>query len=152
MDADKFQESLEDLLKKIGAETAYIDGEEGQLGRTLRALLPIDDRGNKVLTEIILMPYTEETDLLGIYTTMVLEIGLGYEALKDMILDWNLTCKIGAFGIYRQGLQLYHKYTYPVPMEVPPDEMALEVFYLINLIQDAIAEHYEDALHLSGYQ
>ena len=152
MDADKFQASLEELLKAIKVETAYIDGEEGQLGRTLRALLPIDDDGDMVLTEIILMPYTEDADLLQIYTTMILEIGPGYEALKEMILDWNLTCEIGAFGIYRQGRQFYHKYTYPVPRDIDPDEMAKEAFYLMNLIHAAIADHYEDAMRLSGHQ
>ena len=43
---------------------------------------------------------------------MIVEIGPGYEALKEMLLDWNLTARLGAFGIYRQQRQLYHKYNY----------------------------------------
>ena len=40
---------------------------------------------------------------------MIAETGLGYEALKEMLPDWNLTCPIGAFGIYRRARQFYHK-------------------------------------------
>ena len=112
MDADKFQNALDNLLKKVGVQTAVLEGVEPQIGNTLRALLPVTEAGDVVLTEIMMGPYTDDALLLEIYSTMIVEIGPGYEALKEMLLDWNLTAALGAFGIYRQQKQLYHKYNY----------------------------------------
>ena len=81
---------------------------------------------------------------------MIAKIGPGYEALKEMLLDWNLTCPIGAFGIYREGRQFYHKYNYLMPTDGDPKEMAKEIFYVIHLVRDVIAETFPDAVRLSG--
>ena len=67
-----------------------------------------------------------------------------------MLLDWNLTCPLGAFGIYRQGRQFYHKYNYPMPTEGDPKQMAVEIFFIIHLIRDVIAGIFPDAVRLSG--
>ena len=152
MDADKFQNALENLLKKAGVQTAELEGVEPQIGNTLRALLPVTEAGDVVLTEIMMGPYTDDALLLEIYSTMIVEIGPGYEALKEMLLDWNLTARLGAFGIYRQQRQLYHKYNYIIPTDADPDEMAEEIFYLMNLVLDVIAERFPDAVRLSGHQ
>ena len=152
MDVNKFQTSLENLLKRTGVETAVIDGEDPQIGSTLRALMPVTERGDAVLTEVMVGPYTEDALLLQIYSTMILEIGPGYEALKEMILDWNLVAPLGAFGIYRQQRQLYHKYNYIIPIDAVPEEMAAEIFYLMNLVLDVVAARFPDAVRLSGHQ
>ena len=150
MDADKFQNALENLLKKAGVQTAELEGVEPQIGNTLRALLPVTEDGDVVLTEVMMGPYTDDALLLEIYSTMIVEIGPGYEALKEMLLDWNLTAALGAFGIYRQQRQLYHKYNYIIPTDADPEEMAAEIFYLINLILGVISERFTDAVRLSG--
>ena len=152
MDVNKFQTSLENLLKRTGVETAVIDGEDPQIGSTLRALMPVTEAGDAVLTEVMVGPYTEDALLLQIYSTMILEIGPGYEALKEMILDWNLVAPLGAFGIYRQQRQLYHKYNYIIPIDAVPGEMASEIFYLMNLVLDVVAARFPDAVRLSGHQ
>ena len=152
MDAKKFQTALDDLLKKIGVQTATLEGVEPQIGDTLRARLPVTEAGDVVLTEVMMAPYTEDALLLQIYSTMIVEIGPGYEALKEMLLDWNLTAALGAFGIYRQGRQLYHKYNYIIPTDGDPDEMATEVFYLMNLVLDVISAHFPDAVRISGHK
>ena len=150
MDADKFQNALDNLLKKVGVQTAVLEGVEPQIGNTLRALLPVTEAGDVVLTEIMMGPYTDDALLLEIYSTMIVEIGPGYEALKEMLLDWNLTAALGAFGIYRQQKQLYHKYNYIIPTDADPEEMAEEIFYLINLVLGVISERFPDAVRLSG--
>ena len=150
MDISIFITELEALLKKMEYETAVLKGEEIQLGDTLRAMLPVDDAGNKVLLEIMALPYTEDALLLQIFTTMIAEIGPGYEALKEMLLDWNLNSPLGAFGIYRRGRQFYHKYNYPMPADGDPKQMAVEVFFIIHLIRDVIADVFPDAVRLSG--
>ena len=150
MDADKFLNALDGLLKQLGVQTAMLDGVEPQIGNTLRALMPVTNTGEVVLTEVMLGPLTEDALLVQIYSTMIVEIGPGYEALKEMILDWNLTAGLGAFGIYRQQRQLYHKYNYIIPTDADPEEMATEIFYLINLVVSVISEYYTDAIRLSG--
>lgn len=150
MDINVFFTELESLLKKMEYETATLEGEEIQLGDTLRAMLPVDEAGNKVLLEVMAMPFTDDAILVQLYSTMIAEIGPGYEALKEMLLDWNLTCPLGAFGIYRQGRQFYHKYNYTLPTDGDPKQMAVEVFYIIHLVRDVIGQYFADIVRLSG--
>lgn len=151
MDIDVFYAELEELLKKMKYQTARLEGQEPQIGDTLRAMVPVDEAGNMVLLEVLTGEYNENSLLIQIYSTMIAEIGPGYEALKEMLLDWNLTCPIGAFGIYRQNRQFYHKYNYLIPTDGDAKEMALEVFYVIHLARDVIAEIFPDAVRLSGH-
>ena len=151
LEIKEFFSELESLLKKMEYETAVLEGEDPQLGDTLRAMVPVDDAGNKVLLEVMALPYTENTVLIQIYSTMIAEIGPGYEALKEMLLDWNLTSPLGAFGIYRPGRQFYHKYNYLMPADGDPKQMAPEVFYVIHLVRDVIADVFPDAVRLSGH-
>lgn len=150
MDMEIFLNELETLLKKMDYETAMIKNEEQELGDTLRALVPVDEAGNQVLLEVMAIPYEEDANLVQIYTTMIAEIGPGYEALKEMTLEWNLTCPIGAFGIYREGRQFFHKYNYLMPTDEDEKEMATEIFYIIHLVRDVIAEIFPDVVRLSG--
>ena len=150
MDVIAFLNELEELLKKMGYQTARLDGEAPQIGDTVRVMLPVDDEGNFVLLEVLAGEYNKETLLIQIYTTMIAEIGPGYEALKEMTLEWNLVCPIGAFGIFRQNRQFYHKYNYLLPTEGEPKDRAMEVFYVIHLIRDVIAEIFPDVVKLSG--
>ena len=150
MDIHVFFTELEALLKKMEYETATLKGEDIQLGDTLRAMLPVDAAGNKVLLEVMVIPYTDDALLVQIYSTMIAEIGPGYEAVKEMLLDWNLTCPLGAFGIYRQARQFYHKYNYMLPTDGIPKEMAVEIFYIIHLIQDVIGQYFPDVVRISG--
>ena len=150
MDINTFFTELEKLLKQADLQTVVIKGQEPQIGNTLRTLLPVSDDGEIVLTEFMAAPFTDDANILQIYTALIPEIGPGYEALKEMTLDWNLTCSLGAFGIYREGRQFYHKYNYPIPTEGDPKQMAVEIFYIIHLIQDTIANIFPDAVRLSG--
>ena len=150
MNFEIFLSELETLLKKMEYETAALKSEEPDLSDTLRAMVPVDENGNRVLMEFMAIPYDEDAFLVQIYTTMIAEIGPGYEALKEMTLEWNLVCPIGAFGIYRQNRQFYHKYNYLLPADGDPEKQAMEVFYIIHLVRDVIAEVFPDAVRLSG--
>lgn len=150
MDNTVFLTELEKLLQKMDYETAVIKNDDPNLGDSLRALVPVDEAGNKILLEVMSFPYAEHANLVQIYSTMIMEIGPGYEALKEMLLEWNLTCPIGAFGIFRQDRQFYHKYNYLMPTDADPKEMAPEIFYVIHLVRDVIANVFPDAVRLSG--
>lgn len=147
----RFQELLEARLKELTLETAYIGGGPDQIGDTLRALVPVTDDGDVVLTEILVTPWAKDCDLLHIYSTMIAEIGPGFEALKEMLPDWNLTCPLGAFGIYRPARQFYHRYSVPLPPETDPEILAEKAFPLLNLIAAVIAERFPEAVRLSGH-
>ena len=150
MNNNLFLTELEKLLKKMDYETFLVKNDDPDLGNTLRALVPVDEAGNKVLLEVMELPYDEHAILVQIYSTMITEIGPGYEALKEMTLEWNLICPIGAFGIYREERQFFHKYNYLMPTDEDEKEMAMEVFYIIHLVRDVIAEIFPDAVRLSG--
>ena len=150
MDIITFINELEELLKKMDYETARLPGKDPQIGDTLRAMVPVDDEGNMVLLEVLAGQYNENTILIQIYSTMIAEIGPGYEALKEMLLEWNLVCPIGAFGIYRENRQFYHKYNYLIPSDGDAKENAMSIFYIIHLVRDVIAGIFADVVRLSG--
>ncbi len=150
MDNNVFFTELESLLKKMEFQTTMLKVEDPRIGESLRALVPVDEAGNSVLLEVMVIPYDEDALLIQIYTTLLTEIGPGYEALKEMLLEWNLTCPIGAFGIYRQEKQFYHKYNYLMPTDEDPKQMAMEIFYIIHLVMDVIAGLFPDVVRLSG--
>ena len=150
-DVRLLQDAVKARLDEIGVETAYLDGEEGQIGDTLRALLPVTEAGDCVLMEILVSPFDESAELLQFYTTLIMEIGPGYEALKELLLDWNLFCPLGAFGIYRQGRQFFHRYTLPLPRTLPPEAMTDSVYYLADRIHAVISERFPDAVRISGH-
>ena len=147
----RFQKALEAKLGELGIETAHVDGSGGmQLGDTLRALLTVNDGGSVALLEVVVTQYADRYDLLHFYTTMLAEMGPGYEALKEVLLDWNLSMPLGAFGIYRQARQLYHSYSYPFPAGADPEALAETAMDLVGMIYDTVTGRYEDAARLAG--
>ena len=148
MDIDQFLNELENLLKEDGMKTGMFEGTEVQIGNTLRAMLPVTDDGDCVLLEVMAAPYSEDAHLLQIFSTILTDVGPKYEALLDRMQDWNLVCPLGAFGIYKQMMHLYHKYNYLIPVDVAPKEMAEEILYIIDLVQEAIMQVYPDAVRL----
>ena len=155
MDAPKVREFLDLLAKQIEElemETKLdVAQSEAQLGPTLRTLLPmIGSKGDVALTEILVTQLDDDSDLLFFYTTMIMEIGPGYEALKEMVLDWNLESPVGAFGIYRQGRQFYHKYTFPFPKDTAPKALADRAMVLLELICEVVSGRFSEAVKLSG--
>ena len=139
-DVKEFQRELAGQIEELGMETNTAEGTGGtQIGDTLRTLLPVNEGGDVVLTEILVSEFNAESDCLVFYTTMIMEIGPGYEALKEMLLDWNLLCPLGAFGIFRPARQFYHKYALPFPKDLPPKELADKAMYLLEVLYDVIS-------------
>lgn len=154
MDATQMNTTLDALearLKTLNVETARLKGEEDQIGDTLRALLPVTDAGDMVLMELAVTPFDEGMALLHLYTTLIMEIGPGYEALKEMMLDWNLDSPIGTFGIFRPERQFYHRYTFPFPSDATVEDLTEESYYLIGQCYAVIARVFPDAVRISGH-
>lgn len=145
------QENLEARLKKLNVETAWLKGEDNQIGDTLRALLPVTEAGDCVLLEVMVTHLDDEVDLLDLFTSLIMEIGPGYEALKEIMLDWNLDSPIGAFGIYRPSRTFFHRYTFPFPADSSAEDLAEQTNYLIGQCFAVVAQVFPDAVRISGH-
>ena len=145
------QEELEARFRKLNIETARLSGEENQIGDTLRALLPVTKAGDHVLLEVMVTRLDEDMDLLDLFTSLIMEVGPGYEELKETMLDWNLDSPIGAFGIYRPSKTFYHRYTFPFPCDALPEELATQAAYLIDRCYDVVAAVFPEAVRISGH-
>lgn len=150
MDFSLFYTELETLMKKMEYETARLKVDDPDISEMLRTMMPVDAAGNRILLEVIAVEYNEHTFMIQIYTTLLMEIGPGLEALKEKLTNWNLTCPIGAFGIYTGENQLYHKYNYLMPSDEDLKDMAAEIFYIIHLIMEVITDIYAEAAEISA--
>lgn len=154
MKADQVKTMLEELaarFHKLNIETAWLEGEENQIGDTLRALLPVTKTGDHVLLEVMVTNLDEEMHLLDLFTSLIMEIGPGYEELKEVMLDWNLDSPIGTFGIYRPSRTFFHRYTFPFPCDALPEELASQAAYLIDRCYEVIASVFSEAVRISGH-
>ena len=145
------QEDLEARFRKLNVETAWLKGEEGQIGDTLRALLPVTKAGEHVLLEVMVTQLDEDMHLLDLFISLIMQVGPGYEQLKEAMLDWNLDSPIGAFGIYRPGRTFYHRYTFPFPCSALPEELATQASYLIDRCYEVVAAVFPEAVRISGH-
>ena len=151
-DVLQFQKELAKQIEELNMETKMAEGTGGaQIGDTLRTLLPVSEGRDVVLTEILVSSFNAESDCLVFYTTMIMEIGPGYEALKELLLDWNLTCPLGSFGIFRPARQFYHKFVLPFPKETAPQALADRAMYLLEVLYEVISERFPEAVQLSGH-
>ena len=142
---------LETRFKKLNVETAWLAGGENQIGDTLRALLPVTKEGGHVLLEVMVDPLDADTDLLDIFISIIMEVGPGYEELKEAMLEWNIDSPIGYFGVYRQSRTFFFRYTYPFPAVLPPEDLAVEAAYLIDVCAAVTSAVYPEAVRISGH-
>ena len=135
---------LEDMLHELEIETTYAEGYRGpQIGDTLRVLLPVADEGFPVLTEIMVTEFTDDLDLLHIYSTLIVRCNENVAELSRKLSEWNILCPLGAYGIYEADgeRQLFHKYTFPLDRNADegfPDVAML----LLELIHGLLSEQY----------
>ena len=143
---NRFFRKLEDQLHELEIETTYLEGLRGpQIGDTLRILLPITDEGHPVLTEIMVTEFTDDLDLLHIYSTLIVKSGDNIKELPQKLSEWNILCPLGAYGIYEEDgeRQLFHKYTLPINRD-SDEELADEAMLFIELIHGILSEKYPE--------
>ena len=135
---------LEDMLHELEIETTYVEGFHGpQIGDTLRILLPVTEEGHPVLTEIMVSEFTDDLDLLHIYSTLIVKCNDQIAGLPQKLSEWNILCHLGAYGIYEEDgeRQLFHKYTFPLDKTVYGD-FSEQAMLLLELIHDVLSEQY----------
>lgn len=148
---EAFQRALAGRLAALGIETRIAEGGGApQLGGTLRILLSVTERGDLCLTELVVSELGDGLDLLLFYTTVLPQIGPGYEALLSVLPDWNLLCTFGAFGVLREERQLYHKYAFPFPAGTETEALADIALTLTELIYETVSRRREEAAALSA--
>ena len=136
-------ESVRTELSALGIDSTYTPGiGDPQVGRTLRILLPVTDDGNAVITELMVTTLSNDLDLLMLYTTVVVNIGDRYDELVRKLVPWNMQCPFGAFGIYEQLRQLYHKYTLPFPSDTDPEAAAGQALVMLGVLNQVLSEKY----------
>ncbi len=72
-------------------------------------------------------------------------IGPRYNELVQQLVPWNMLCPFGAYGIYEEGRQLYHKYSFPFPNDVDPDDVAGQAMVLLGVLHEVLSEKYYEA-------
>ena len=135
---------LEDLLHELGIETAYVEGVGGpQIGDTLRILLPVTEEGHPVLTEIMVTDFTDDLDLLHIYSTLIVRCNDRVDELSRKLSEWNILCPLGAYGVYEAdgACQLFHKYTFPFDKTVS-EAFAEQAMLLLELVHGVLSDQY----------
>ena len=137
-------EKLEALLHELEIETAYVEGVRGpQIGDTLRILLPVTEQGHPVLTEIMVTEFTDDLDLLHLYSTLIVRCNDQITELTQKLSEWNILCPLGAYGIYEEDgtRQLFHKYTFPLDRN-DTEGFSDTAMLLIELIHGVLSEQY----------
>ena len=147
-----FQGELGKKLTELKIETNTAEGLGGdQLGDTFRVLLPmLNSGGDAALMELAVGEMTEEAQLLMFHSTMIMEIGPGLPRLREATELWNLSCPLGAFQVWGEARQYYHRYSYPFHRDTPPEELAETAMYLIELLCTVISGRFTEAVKLSA--
>ncbi len=141
-----FFHDLEGRIKDLGLRTSYVEGiRSPQIGDTLRVLMPLSaEEGHPVLTEFMITELAADYNLLLIYSTFIAPIGERRDELTQKLIDWNLICPMGHFGIYEEEDQLYHKYTLPFPVDTSPETLADLADGLLGLIFELLSGRYDE--------
>ena len=146
----QFFQILEQKLNGMGMQTAAAAGAGApQIGDTLRVLVPITDEGEAVLLELMAASIDEETDLLQFYTTMVMELDVDHGQLAQTLVQWNFLCPLGAFGIFEEGNQLYHKYGILLTGEEELDRLAEHVIQILSVLYEVLEQKFPAAKEFS---
>lgn len=140
---------LEQKLNGMGMQTAAAGAGAPQVGDTMRVLVPITDEGDAVLLELMAASIDEETDLLQFYTTMVMELDVDHGQLAQTLVQWNFLCPLGAFGIFEEGNQLYHKYGIVLNGTEELDELAERVILILSVLYEVIEQKYPLAVEFA---
>ena len=139
-------DSIREQLSGLGIDSVCKEGSgDPQIGETLRILFPVTPEGDAVITELVVTAFSPELDLLFLYSTIVAKIGERYDELVQKLIPWNMGCPFGAYGIYEEERQLYHKYTLPFPNDADPADVAGQALVMLGILNEVLSERYREA-------
>ena len=145
-----FLHALDGKVQELGIQTNYVEGiSRPQIGDTLRILMAVTKEGHPVVTEFMVTEMAADYDLLIIYSTVLAKLGKRKSELPEKLLEWNILCPMGHYGIYEEENQLYHKYSVPVPVDMDPEALAEEAMNLLGLIYELFSAQYNELAEYS---
>ena len=145
-----FLHALDGKVQELGIQTNYVEGiSHPQIGDTLRILMAVTKEGHPVVTEFMVTEMAADYDLLIIYSTVLAKLGKRKSELPEKLLEWNILCPMGHYGIYEEENQLYHKYSVPVPVDMDPEALAEEAMNLLGLIYELFSAQYTELAEYS---
>ena len=139
------------LQEQLEAERFSTELTQSKQGPALRTVIPLleGDQG-PALVEICVLRYNDQTDLIQIFSTMLLEPGPGLEALRAQLNGWNLVAVVGAYGIYEPLGQLYHKYNVVLDSGLDLESKADQGFLGLCMALDEMCGRMQEAMDLSA--
>ena len=146
-----FTQALESKISEVGMESYILEGiRSPQIGDTLRILMPVTAEGHPVISEFMLTELADDYHMLILYTTVLASIKANKEKLPATLIDWNLACPMGHYGVYEEENQLYHKYSLPFPVDTDPVLLAAQAMDLLTLVYELLSAKYPDFLEFTG--
>lgn len=129
--------AMEENLASQGIQTRLEPGDGQTAPDMLRAQISVfgNDDGI-VICEMCFLEFEQEPPVLQIFTTVAVNLSdAGITELEKAAVRLNLYCPIGAFGLFYDNKQLYHKYcaalddSKQVPEAVDQCEKILEMVF-----------------------
>lgn len=129
---NRFKEDEGLLLLQAGIEDLG-DSEDGNALMEL-CFVPIDEDGTEDIGNVI---------LFQIYTTLMLDIPAKKEkSILAGLNELNMDCLLGAYGIFKEQMQVYHRYI-TVLNSADYDQLKGEIGPALNFILTMLYEDYD---------
>lgn len=130
-----YNEALDAEMKRIGYDTFRRTDEKGI--EYVCFLLPVNDNGDVVLTELCVFSASDYCYGMQFYSTIAGKFENRLPELETAIARWNLDC-FGTYGIYYSGMNLYHRQINVMDAEETPEKAARLALYTIAIIRGEI--------------
>lgn len=153
--ADQDFTSLLTKMQQFAEEAYGLEtwrGEDNGFQMLKISLIQLGNGSGQAIMEICPVPLAPNPDgevrLVEFYTTVADHIREDNMAPALAALNRiNLRCPVGAFHLYDQAHQMYHKYGAVLPMGEAGDQLATLVF---SMVVETVNQMFEDALAIAA--
>lgn len=122
-----------------------------QNGTLFLRLFPalLEDGTGHVYMEICLAPYSDELTVAQIYSTLIPKSGPHTDQLAAHFADWNLHSLAGAYGLYGDDQQLYHKQNVALINGESEESHIKTLLASVSLAMDEMARRLPEAIQIA---
>ena len=138
-----YTEALDAEMKRLGYDTFRRADENGI--EYVCFLLPVNDSGEEVFTELSVFGMTEYSFCMQLYSTVTGKFGNSLSELEKAIGNWNLN-SFGTYGIFYPARNLYHRQINVLDAGDSPEKAARLAFYTIAIVREEINSRLPDIL------
>ena len=141
--------ALQSILEAVlGEDSTELTEQDGILFLRLFPALFTDGSG-RVYMEVCVLDYSDELSIGQVYSTMIPKPGPHSDDLKEHFADWNLHSAAGAYGLYGDQKQLYHKQTVALINDESVDSQSQALFACIGMCMDEMSRHLHEAIQIA---